>query len=486
MAAASDRTAAPSTLAERIAGDLHAFDESRLTPALIDKAKLCVLDFLACALEARDRPWSVQAIAAASGGSGLSRDSAGSAAAPQRLATILGTPYVVGSADAAFANAVLGHGLVRDDMHLGSVSHLGCVVLPALLARAESERVSGRHLLTAIVVGYEAGGKLGRAVLDVEVARIFRPTGITGPFAAAAGVAKLLGLDAPRFAVALELAANLAAGYNEWATTGGSEMFFHPGFAARNALMAVDLAAAGAYASPTALEGNAGLLAAFGKRESPNSRDWQPLPQEAAPGAMPFSGRAEILEAFFKEVPACNFAQTAAQAAREIATRDAPPAESMTRVGVRVPYAAARYPGCDYAGPFTQVLQAKMSIHYNVAAALCTGNFDERNYEPARQPEIARVARLVSLEVDDALTRAFPAKQGAAVDVELNDGRRLSARRESVTPASDELVRARFALAANEVLGIQACRAALAFIDGLEAEADAGALARLVRVAKPK
>jgi hypothetical protein len=55
-----------------------------------------------------------------------------------------------------------------------------------------------------------------------------------------------------------------------------------------------------------------------------------------------------------------------------------------------------------------------------------------------------------------------------------------------VTPASDELVRARFALAANEVLGIQACRAALAFIDGLEAEADAGALARLVRVAKPK
>jgi 2-methylcitrate dehydratase PrpD len=476
VAAASDRTTAPSTLAERISSALHAFDESRLTSELIAKAKLCVLDFMACALEARNRPWCQQAIAAASRGSGFSRDDANGALADAGC-TIVGTPHVVSAGDAAFANAVLGHGLVRDDMHLGSVSHLGCVVLPALLARAESERLSGRRLLAAIVVGYEAGGKLGRAVLDVELTRIFRPTGITGPFAAAAGVAKLLGLDPRRFAVALELAANMAAGYNEWAATGGSEMFFHPGFAARNALTAVDLAAAGAYASPTALEGHAGLLAAFGKSDDEKSRGLKPLLQD------PFSDRAEILEAFFKEVPACNFAQTAAQAAREIATRDTPPAAAIKRVVVRVPYAAAKYPGCDCAGPFTQVLQAKMSIHYNVAAALCTGTFDERNYEPERQPEIVRVARLVSLEIDDALTRAFPAQQGAEVHVELDNGRRLSVRRASVTPASDELVRARFALAANEVLGIQACRALLASVDGLEALADAGELARLARVA---
>ena len=31
--------------------------------------------------------------------------------------------------DAAFANAVMGHGLVREDMHSGSVSQLGIVVL---------------------------------------------------------------------------------------------------------------------------------------------------------------------------------------------------------------------------------------------------------------------------------------------------------------------------------------------------------------------
>ena len=57
---------------------------------------------------------------------------------------------------------------------------------------------------------------------------------------------------------ALALAANMAAGYNEWAGTGGSEMFFHNGLAARGAVTAVQLAAEGAYASRTALDGDAG------------------------------------------------------------------------------------------------------------------------------------------------------------------------------------------------------------------------------------
>lgn len=33
--------------------------------------------------------------------------------------------------------AVIGHGLVREDMHSGSISHLGIVVLPTLLSLAQ-------------------------------------------------------------------------------------------------------------------------------------------------------------------------------------------------------------------------------------------------------------------------------------------------------------------------------------------------------------
>lgn len=463
------------TLAEAIAAGLHALETERLPAEVVAKAKLCVLDFLACAFASRQLPWSRQAVAVACANSGIP---------PSRAATIVGTAHVVTASDAAFANAVLGHGLVRDDMHLGSVSHLGVAVLPALLALAETRSVTGRQLLAAIVAGYEAGGTLGRAILDVEVSRIFRPTGITGPFAAAAAGAKLLGLEPARFAVALELAANMAAGYNEWAATGGSEMFFHPGLAARNALTAVELAAAGAYASPTALEGNAGLFAAFGKNQDRDRMSLPPGPDRDGMSIPPKKGRAEILDVFFKEVPACNFAQTAAQAARDIAVRDALDTAEIERIVVRVPYAAANYPGCDCAGPFAHILQAKMSIHYNVAAALYAGNFDEANYEPSRQPEIRRVARLVMLEIDDALTRAFPAKQGAEVVVTLRGGRGLAAAKDSVSPASDAVVRERFLAAAEGSLGRRRAEELDGFVATLEDQSDAGALARLARATR--
>ena len=160
-------------------------------------------------------------------------------------AAIVGSPGSFTCGDAAFANAVMGHGLVREDMHSGSISHLGIVVLPALLALAQVRRVSGRDFICAAVAGYEVGGQVGRAVMDAEIARIHRPTGITGPVAAAAAGARLFGLSIEQATSAIALGANTTVGFNQWAHTGGSEMFFHAGFAARNAVTAVRLAAIG-------------------------------------------------------------------------------------------------------------------------------------------------------------------------------------------------------------------------------------------------
>lgn len=427
--------------------------------ALTAKAKLCVADFLACALSSRDLPWGRQAIA-------LARRRAGS----NGPAGIIGTPYSADADAAAFANAVLGHGLVRDDMHLGSVSHLGAVVIPTVLALAAERPVRGAELLAAIAVGYEAGGRLGRCILDVEVSRIFRPSGITGPIAAAAAAASLLRLDPPAFSSALALAANTAAGYNEWAATGGTEMFFHPGFAARNGLMAVELAADGAFISPSALDGPAGMLRAFGKAAAPDT-------------AMPFADRPEILAVFFKEVPACNFAQTPAQVARDLAAGRAIDTADVERVTVRVSYAAAHYPGCDRRGPFEHLLQAKMSIQYNVAAALIHGDFDEANYLPAEQRETIDLAQRVDVEIDPALTAAYPSRQGASVTVRTRSGDELGAAADDVLPAADGLVIERLAAVAAERLGGAGAERLLAHIDALDTAADAGDLVRLTQAA---
>ncbi|CAN0360365.1 unnamed protein product, partial [Phaeothamnion confervicola] len=323
-------------------------------------------------------------------------------------ATIIGMAGRVSSADAAFANAVLGHGLVREDMHSGSISHLGIIVLPTLLALAQRKRVSGREFIAAAVVGYEAGGQLGRAVMDAEVAKIHRPTGVTGPLAGAAAGARLLQLDEQQTTTALALGANTTVGYNQWAHTGGSEMFFQAGFAARNAVMAVRLADAGAFASPTALEGEAGLFAAFGKRDRANM-------------AL-FAAEPEILSVYHKPVPACNFAQTASQAALRLAREPGFSTDNIASLSVRVPRAGMLYPGCNHRGPFAHILQAKMSIQYNVAAALIKGGVTEQNFALLNDARLHHLIGLMSLEVDDEMTRVYPTLQGGEVDIRMRDG----------------------------------------------------------------
>ena len=446
-------------LGVRMARALTAYSWRDMAPDTVVKAKLCVLDLLSSAFASIELPWSKQAITVAHRNSGaLAAGGAG----------IIGTSAVVSLQDAAFANGVIGHGLVRDDMHLGSVSHLGTVLVPALLALAEGTRITGKDFLIALVAGYEVGGKIGRMIVDVEVSKNFRPTGITGPIAAAAAGAKLHGLSTEQTTAALALGANAAAGYNEWAATGGSEMFFHTGLAARSAVTAVQLAAAGAYASRTAIDGEAGLLAAF-------HRDLAPQIPEL------FADSPEILAVFFKPVPACNFAQSAAQAAHAIAQRKKLRANDVERVTVRVSKAAALYPGCDVSGPFEHVLQAKMSIHYNVAAALLHGDFAEANYVPQHNADVLTLATKTRLEIDDELTKAFPAKQGAEVIVHTRAGDELHERIGNVTAVDADGVRARFTAAAAATLGENRAAALRDLVDNLEQCADAGELARATR-----
>lgn len=397
------------------AGRALTFDQ--LPGAVVDKVKTGLLDMLSCALEAGTLPWGCQAIQMASrGGNGT--------------AHLIGTKFRASPGDAAFANATLGHGLVREDMHTGAVSHLGVVIYPTLLALAESGPVSGQEFILAAVCGYEAGAAIGRALIDKDFVRFHRPTGTTGPIGAALAGSILLGLDEDATVSAIGLAANTASGLNEWPFCGGDEMFFHPGFAARNAVTAVELAALGAFASETSLDGRAGLFAALGRTDriasvKPFERnDW------------------EILSVYYKPAPACNYAQTACQAA--LATAGETRSQDIAGILVACSAAAVAYPGCNYAGPFERVLQAKMSIQYCVAATLATGKIAEANYRLLNDPEVARLISIMSLESDAEFTANYPAAQGAEVTLTMRDGATHRQRLRDLVPSSPDQIRARF------------------------------------------
>ncbi|HEX9452501.1 MAG TPA: MmgE/PrpD family protein [Burkholderiales bacterium] len=444
-------------LAARMARAVIAVSAENLPAEVTDKVKLCLVDLIGCAFESRDLPWSRQAVKIAEHVDGKAGG-----------ASIIGCPGSFAFGDAAFANAVMGHGLVREDMHSGSISHLGIVVLPALLALAQYRRVSGRDFIAAAVAGYEVGAQVGRAVMDAEVAKIHRPTGITGPVAAAAAGSRLLGLSIEQATSAIALGANLTVGYNQWAHTGGSEMFFHAGFAARNALSAARLAEGGAFASPSALDGEAGLFAALRKRS-------------AASKVELFKLAPEILSVYHKPVPACNFAQTASQAALRIARDGKAAIDRIASITVRVPRAGALYPGCDYTGPFAHILQAKMSIQYNVAAALIEGGVSEKNFKLLNDARLHKLIGLMTLEVDDEMTRAYPGKQGGEVEVRNSSGTTQKLRLDDVVNATSADVRERFRVAVEGAVGKTRAREIEDCIEGLDRSDDAGRLATLLR-----
>ena len=128
-----------------------------------------------------NHPWSRQAI-------GIAREVG-------HGATIVGTGKQAAPGDAAFANATMGHGLVREDMHAASICHHGVVIWPTLLALSERTPLSGATFLAAAIIGYETGAQIGRALFTADLARLYRPTGLVAPLGAALAGSYALGLD---------------------------------------------------------------------------------------------------------------------------------------------------------------------------------------------------------------------------------------------------------------------------------------------------
>jgi 2-methylcitrate dehydratase PrpD len=431
------------------------FDELPLEA--VTKVKIAFLDLLSCAYESLDLPPSLQAINIASRGSG------------NGCAGIIGSSLRIAPAEAAFVNAVLSHGLVREDMHTGSVSHLGVVIFPTLLALSDRKKVHGSDFILSAICGYETGSAIGRAVMDRETVRRFRPTGVTGPLGAAIGGALLLGLTEDATVSALGLAANTTAGLNEWPSYGADEMFFHAGFAARNSVTSVELAELGAYASETALDGAAGLFAALGKRE-----------QVSEVKAFTSGRPLEILSVYHKPAPACNYAQTACQVARSLVLQDGVEARQIESITVRASAAALAYPGCNATGPFERILQAKMSIQYCVATTLVRGAIEEANYRLLKDPEVLRLIGVTALEEGPDFTAAYPGAQGTEISLRLRSGVTLRRRMDDLIPANELDIRARFRTACGSVLGVAAAEAIEEAVDALEDMEDVSVLGSLL------
>ena len=171
---------------------------------------------------------------------------------PAAQATVLGRAERVDAPSAALINGITSHTFDFDDTHLKTIIHPAGPVASALLALAELTGASGRQLIDALVIGIDTACRLGNMVYPEHYDRGWHITGTTGMFGAAAGCARLLGLDVDQTQMALGIAASQPVGLRE--QFGTMTKPFHPGGAARAGLMSALMAKHGFTASQRAIE----------------------------------------------------------------------------------------------------------------------------------------------------------------------------------------------------------------------------------------
>ncbi len=202
-------------------------------------------------------------------------------------------------ADAAQVNAVMSDAAASDDSDLRNIVHAGTPLVATSLAMAERTGASGQDVLAAIVLGYEASGRIGEAITPG-----FRTQGFHGClvaiFGGAVATARLLGLDAAHMAQAIALSATSIGGLMAAANTSVAREY-HAGLAAMLGVHAALAAQRGYMAEDRILETHQGFCAVYGDTDGASvTRDlgqaWDIITDMAiklVPGGHPHHALAE-------------------------------------------------------------------------------------------------------------------------------------------------------------------------------------------------
>ncbi|MCW2954957.1 MAG: MmgE/PrpD family protein [Conexibacter sp.] len=326
-------------------------------------------------------------------------------------ATLLCDGGRVGAEYAAFVNAQLIHARAQDDTHFAAKTHVGAAVVPAVLALAERDGADGAAVLTAIVAGCEVAAAVGERLAAASTARGFRASPVFGTLGAAAASASVLGLDAAATSDAIALAASFCGGLNQTWIDGTPEWRFELGMAARNGVLAAQLAANGFHGAPHWYEGAAGFARAFAGVEpgTEPDADWQ------------LGERWRLLDVTYKPYPVCAITQSPVQVAIDlVVAHDLDPAE-LTAVRCFLNPQDRTYPGTVNPGPYRDVGATLMSAEYCVAMALKTRGATLAGLHAFDDPVIARLVSVTEVLPDERLPSL-----GGRVELETAGGATLA------------------------------------------------------------
>ena len=323
---------------------------------------------------------------------------------------------------AALINGAASHVVEQDDLHNSSVMHPGTVVFPAVLAAAQAAGVSGAEFIAAAVTGYECGVRVGE-FLGRSHYKVFHTTGTAGKLAAAAGVARLLKLDAVQMQHCLGSAGTMAAGLWEFLRDAADSKQLHTAKAAADGLMAAYIARDGFTGALRIFEGKQGMAAGMS-----SDSDVRCLTDR-------LGTRWATAETSFKYHASCRHTHPSADALLALMHDHRLTADDIASVTAHVHQGAL-----DVLGPVTdpQTLhQSKFSMGFVLAliADRSRAGLADFTDEALRDPKLRAFHNKVTMALDPEIDQAYPKRWLGRVSVTTCDGRAFDQR--IATPKGD-------------------------------------------------
>jgi 2-methylcitrate dehydratase PrpD len=361
-----------------------------------------------------------------------------------RGCTVIGTNLRLPARFAAFANAIAIHADDYDDTQLavaqdrvyGLLTHPTAPALPPVLALGEQDNRSGLDVLTAYQIGVEVETKIAEAIDPRHYDHGFHSTATMGTLGAAAGAARLEGLNVEQTRRALGIAASQAAGLRE--NFGTMTKPFHPGRSAESGIVAADFAKLGWTATPIVLEAARGFFKAAGGGYDPSAIQRK----LGNPWTFAFPGVS------IKPHPSGSLTHPGMGLMLElIRAHDIQPAQvAKVKVGTNrhMPNALIHHRP-------TNELQAKFSMEFCMAILMLErkAGLAEFTDEVVNRRDVRRMIEKVEFGVHPTAEAAGYEKMTTLIDIELTDGRTVSGRADfgkgsPANPMTDEELAGKF------------------------------------------
>lgn len=432
-----------------------------LSPRIVERTKDLVLDHLGVALFGSTLPWSamVRRVAVHEGARGDSTIYGWGKTSPR---------------NAALVNGAAAHAIEFDDTHDEAMQHPGCVVIPAAIGMGEALHRDGRQLIAAIVAGYEAECRVGRAIGSEMMSRGFHATAACGVFGAAAAVANLLQVTSTQLDNAFGIAASMSSGVMQFSQDAERNMIkrLHSGLPAERGVLAALLAHEGFTGPAGAVEGRYGVARMLAGTDH----------LDAMLEGM--GERFEMERISIKLYPCCKQFHSMIEAIEESRAAEqfgAEEVEEIEAVGTRAMI--------DTHMQFRpqSAMAAQYSLPYATAAAIVLDPRDSRSFDaPAiHRPDVLRLADRVRPCWSAELERYFPRKYPGGVRIKLKNGciverTVLDARSSPERPISSQDVQRKFESATESLIPERLRADIRGAVAALDVETDVRAVGRLV------